>query len=44
MNLKEKLSALISEELGAFYAGNATAEATADKIQSRVSIYLSEKS
>ncbi len=41
---EEKLSALISEELGAFYAGNATAEATADKIQSRVSIYLSEKS
>ncbi len=43
-SVEEKLRSLIAEELGALYAGNATAEATADKIQSRVSIYLSEKS
>ncbi len=41
---EETLSALIAEELGAFYAGNSSAEAAAEKIQSRVSIYLSEKS
>ena len=40
----ETLNGIIAEELGAYYAGSATAEDTAKKIQSRVSIYLAEKS
>lgn len=40
----EKMMEIINEELGAFYAGNADAAATAQKIQGRVSIYLSEHS
>jgi len=40
----EKLNSLIAEELGAYYAGNSSAADTAKKIQSRVSIYLAEKS
>ncbi|MGM9652070.1 MAG: ABC transporter substrate-binding protein [Eubacteriales bacterium] len=40
----EKMMEIINEELGAFYAGNADAATAARNIQSRVSIYLSEKS
>jgi len=40
----EKIRAIISEELAAFYAGSITAEEAARRIQSRVSIYLAEQS
>lgn len=40
----DTLNDIIAEELGAFYAGNSTAADTANKIQSRVSIYLGERS
>ena len=43
-SVEEKLRSLIAEELGAYYAGNASAADTVRKIQSRVSIYLSERS
>ena len=41
---REKILELINEELSAFFAGNVTAEDTARRIQSRVSIYLAEQS
>jgi len=40
----EKLNTIIREELGSLYAGSSSAADTAKKIQSRVSIYLAEKS
>lgn len=40
----ETIQALVKEEVEAFLAGNVTAEDTARRIQSRVSIYLAEKS
>jgi len=40
----ETILELIAEELGAYYAGNITAEDAAKRIQSRVSLYLAEQS
>lgn len=42
MMIDENISRIINEETGAFYAGQKTAEETADIIQSRVSVYIRE--
>ena len=39
---RTELRNIINEEISRYLSGNATAESTADVIQSRVSIWLSE--
>lgn len=42
MGMESGITDIINEETAAFYAGTATAQQTADNIQSRVTLYLSE--
>ena len=42
ISVDSKISGIIDEEAGAFFAGQKNAEETADIIQSRVKVYISE--
>ena len=42
VSIDSKISDIINEESGAFFAGQKSAEETADIIQSRVKVYISE--
>jgi hypothetical protein len=42
VSVDSKITGIINEEAGAFFAGQKSAENTADIIQSRVKVYISE--